>query len=366
MAKAKYKCNAAGYYETKVWDGTYVNGVKHRIKIRSNKSSRDLERKVIEHNEKIFSGSFVKKSYISFLEYARQWKTIYKGHLAVATRNMYENIIEKHLYIITCNISDVGRIHYMSVMTLDKGDRTKQQISLTFKQIVKAAIKDKYLPASAYSDIFDDTIKVKYKAAEKRPLTENEKNAIAKADITGPDLIFLYIIYGCGLRRGEALALTRFDINPNRKELSIHNAIAFDKNTPLLKDTKNGVHRVVPIPESIFPTIWEYIMSLNCNNLFHMANNTYITKSSFDKMWARIVRKLNAAAEEPIEGLTPHIFRHNYCTNLCYKIPEISIGKIAELLGDSEKMVIEVYNHVIREREKPAEIITELFDIKIS
>ena len=43
--------------------------------------------------------------------------------------------------------------------------------------------------------------------------------------------------------------------------------------------------------------------------------------------------------------------RHNYCTNLCYQIPTISIKKIAELLGDHEKMVIEVYNHIILEKE---------------
>jgi len=35
----------------------------------------------------------------------------------------------------------------------------------------------------------------------------------------------------------------------------------------------------------------------------------------------------------------------------CYQIPTISIKKIAELLGDQEKMVIEVYNHVILDKE---------------
>lgn len=49
--------------------------------------------------------------------------------------------------------------------------------------------------------------------------------------------------------------------------------------------------------------------------------------------------------------LTAHIFRHNYCTNLCYHIPTISLKKIAELPGDNEKMVTEVYNHIILEKE---------------
>ena len=54
-----------------------------------------------------------------------------------------------------------------------------------------------------------------------------------------------------------------------------------------------------------------------------------------------------------VYDLTAHVFRHNYCSNLCYQIPQISIKKIAELMGDTEKMVLEVYNHMIAEKEDP-------------
>lgn len=35
---------------------------------------------------------------------------------------------------------------------------------------------------------------------------------------------------------------------------------------------------------------------------------------------------------------------------LCYLVPEISTKKIAKLLGDNEKMVLEVYSHIVEER----------------
>lgn len=70
---------------------------------------------------------------------------------------------------------------------------------------------------------------------------------------------------------------------------------------------------------------------------------------------------MQQVSNEKIEDLTAHIFRHNYCTSLCYKIPEISIVKIAELLGDTEKMVVEVYNHIIQQREKPLDAVNEAF-----
>lgn len=68
-------------------------------------------------------------------------------------------------------------------------------------------------------------------------------------------------------------------------------------------------------------------------------------------MWKRIILDMQAVSKEPITGLTAHVFRHNYCTNLCYQIPKISIKKIAQLLGDTEQMVIKVYNHIILEKE---------------
>lgn len=63
---------------------------------------------------------------------------------------------------------------------------------------------------------------------------------------------------------------------------------------------------------------------------------------------------MQEVSDEPITGLTAHVFRHNYCTNLCYQIPTISIKRIAQLLGDTEKMVLEVYNHIILEKEDAA------------
>lgn len=45
---------------------------------------------------------------------------------------------------------------------------------------------------------------------------------------------------------------------------------------------------------------------------------------------------------KPITGLTAHIFRYNYCTMLCYQIPKISLKRISQLLGDKEKMALDV------------------------
>lgn len=356
----KYKKQANGLYRTRVWDGTYQNGKKHFIYLSSSKSSKDLERKVAEFSISVKDRKVVTHSGKSFIDYARHWEEVYKANKAANTRFMYQNIINKHLACIDCPISDLRRFHYADMMNSIKGKRTKQQAAMTFKQIVKAAIHDKLLPAAALEELTDGYELQKHVAKEKRPLTEAEKKAVFKADLSDRDKAFLYILYGCGVRRGEAAALTVEDFDFKSGTVKIDKAIAYVKYDEILKDTKNYKHRTVPIPKSVLSDIQRYVSTMD-GDIFAMAPGKRLTKSSLDKMWKRILRAMQAVSEEPIEGLTPHIFRHNYCTTLCYKIPAVSINDIAYLMGDSKEVVLNVYNHLNMNQEAVSDTISSTF-----
>lgn len=231
------------------------------------------------------------------------------------------------------------------------------------------AVTDNYIGAGMYDMICADINLPKHIRKEKRPLTEIEKKALSTADFTEREKAFIYIIYSCGLRRGEALALSIFDFNfkKGNSTVSITKALIFDRNASEIKDmpkTNNGIC-TIPISETTADFLKSYIAGLTATQLFTTKDGRLITQSSYVKMWKSIVRKMNAAsggtdAFPVITGLTAHIFRHNYCTNLCYKVPEISVKKIAQLMGDTEKMVLEVYNHIMEEKEDPASIINDV------
>lgn len=354
----KYKKGSDGYYQARVWDGTYdEDGRKHRTVIRSKKSSGDLEKKVNEFKSSVEQRRHLRKSEITFYDYAKKWRDVYKNNREHGTKHMYDNIIEKHFSTINyVPLQNIDRMHLQLLLNnADGKSRTQQQILLTFKQVLKSAVADHLFPANVMEDIFQNTAAVKYSAKEKRALTEDEKKAVFKADFNEQDKIFIYLIYGCGLRRGEALALTIFDINIKKKELTINKSHEFVSDKPMQKEpkTRNG-YRTIPIPEKIFPAVEEYIKKLMAKDilyLFTMRNGQLVTKSSYTKMWMRIIKAMQNVTEEPIENLTAHVFRHNYCTNLCYQIPKISIKKIAQLMGDTEAVVLKVYNHMILEKE---------------
>ena len=75
-------------------------------------------------------------------------------------------------------------------------------------------------------------------------------------------------------------------------------------------------------------------------------------------MWERICRAIQQSANVNkialTERITAHMFRHNFCSNLCYQIPKISIKRIAQLMGDTEKVVLDVYNHILLDKEDAA------------
>lgn len=373
MAKAKYKQNSRGEWETKIWDGTYnADGSKHRQRLVSKKSSADLEKQVNKLRNEVENGQYVQKTDIMFLDYAREWLRVKKGVREKNTQTMYKNVIETHLsFLEDVRLSDIRNSHFQLAINnaLDK-PRTCQQIYITFKQILKMAVIDNYIGSGMYDMICAEISLPKYTKKEKRPLTPVEKAALPKADFTDREKAFVYIIYSCGLRRGEALALSKFDFKfeDGKSSVSITKALIFGKNASEIKSlpkSDNGF-RTLPIPDSTAKYLKQYISGINGTYLFTcVTSGETMTRSAYVKMWASIARKINHSAGGTdafpvIQGLTAHIFRHNYCTNLCYKVPEISIKKIAQLMGDTEKMVLDVYNHIMEEKEDPAAVINDV------
>ena len=234
MASAKYKRGVDGYYQARVWDGTYTEkGKKHRITLRTKQSSKALENMVREVEKKVQNRKVISESGLTVQEYARTWLSVYKFGLELNTREMYQNIIEKHLEPLRLTrLSNMRKVDVLVCLNAADGkSRTQEQILLTLKQVIKAAISDKYITPGIYPELFDG-IKIKrVKKTGKRPLTELERKAVFSADFTDMQRAFVYIIYGCGLRRGEALALTRSDFDFKSKKLKVNKSLAFDKNS---------------------------------------------------------------------------------------------------------------------------------------
>lgn len=375
----KYKKQPDGRYFASVWDGTYTpSGKKHYKRIISTKSSKDLEKKVDEFKLALHTGKVTISSEITLKEYSDLWLKTAKSVRSGNTNEMYKNIISRHL----CDIGHypVAQIKHSTIQMLinERIDRprTCQQIMLTLKQIYKMAEKDRIIPKGTVDDLFYDINLPKYKAKEKRPLTQEEKASIKSADFTARERAFVTLLYSTGIRREEACALTVFDVNFRDNYIKINKALAFVNYKEELKDPKseNG-YRNIPMPDYLADLLKDYIKNnvTSSNYLFTMTNGERMTASGYKNMWRQIKKKMKDAYissldEVPkfvnwndvgFEDLTAHIFRHNYCTSLCYEMLEgkISSKRIASLMGDSEAVVMKIYSHIVENNEMVQEAI---------
>lgn len=377
MAKAKYTYNEKRKeWYTLIYDGTLTEtGAKHRKRISSKKSSADLEKKVIAFKAELNNKGVVQVSNITFGEYSRMWFKLYKQNTELNTQKMYKTCVESYLAPLDdIRLVDIKHSHLQQIINYNsEHPKTCKNIKLAFSQIIKSAVRDRYLPHTAIEDITTDISMPKYLKPLKRALTPLEVRCMKEADLDDMKRAYISILYYCGTRRGEALALTPKDFDFKNKTVSISKVIIFDGNDPKIKPypkSDNGI-RLIPLPEACIDVLKPYVT--NCKgNLFKGQNKPLMTETAYRRMWASIITSMNIAAgynpqqkrnkmEKPIQGLTAHIFRHNYCTQLCYQIPSISTKKIAQLMGDTEKVVLNIYSHILDEKEDVTTAINSAF-----
>lgn len=356
---AKYKKRKDGRYATTVLVGYKPDGKPNNVFL-SAKTEKELKDKIFELKMKMKTGAVVKTSDTLLKDYADSWLETYKASASFNTKAMYVNAINCHIK------PEIGHIPLNKIVRSDiqklindrqEHPRTCEIIRLTLVQILNSAIDDKLLHENVAKKV---TLPKRHKA-EKRALTELEKEAIKKADFTIQEKAFVMLLFYFGLRRGECLALTKADINLKKKTLTVNKTVIFDKNTPAIKNgaKSDAGNRTLPIPESIEPFLKEFLQSVDSFYLFKGKTTETLSKTQYVKMWERIIKKMNAAVTsdkekeigaKPITRLTAHIFRHNYCTMLYYS--GISQKKAVELMGHSDlKMIMEVYAHLDEEKE---------------
>lgn len=362
---AKYKKRKDGRYATTVMVGYKADGRPDNVFL-SAKTEKALRDKVVELKMKMKTGEMIKQSDTLLGDYAENWMETYKASSGINTKAMYKNAVEKHIK------PELGHLPLNKIVRSDiqklindnqEHPRTCEIIKMTLVQILNSAIDDKLLHENVAKKV---TLPKKHKA-EKRALTDLEKEAIKKADFIMQEKAFVMLLFYFGLRRGEALALTKSDINLKKKILTVNKTVVFDVNRPIVKmgAKSDAGNRDIPIPDSAESFLRDFLKLVDTFYLFPGKSFETLSKTQYVKMWERIVNKMNAAVTsesekligaEPIQGLTAHIFRHNYCTMLYYS--GISQKKAVELMGHSDlKMIMEVYAHLDEEKEAVQEKI---------
>ncbi len=137
----------------------------------------------------------------------------------------------------------------------------------------------------------------------------------------------LSLIYACGLRRGELLALRITDIDSNRNFLFV-------------RQSKGKRDRIVPISNKVIELLREYYVCYRPKDyLFEgQAGGAYSAKS-LEQVLKQAVRKAGVR-----QKVTLHWLRHSYATHLLESGTDLRY--IQQLLGHKSSKTTEIYTHV--------------------
>lgn len=361
---AKYTKSSTGYYKTNIDIGRDKNGNRIRKTLYA-KTVKELDAKLFD----LKYGASTACQDMLFGQYAEHWFNTYKQMRSINTKAMYKNSLNTHIlpFIEYIPVAKVSKSNLQNIINKQsEHPETCKKILLTLRQIFNAAIEDDIIAKNPSNNLVLPHSQYK----SKRALTNDEKRAILNAELNDMQRAFINILFYTGLRREEALALTKNDFDFQKMHVSVNTAIAFDGNAPVVKAPKNGCSiRSVPLPADCVKQIQSYLSNLNTIYLFTKRDGSIMTHSAYVKFWKSILKELNNCAMTdnqkklydaapdtlkvnmlPIRDLTAHIFRHNYATMLYYS--NVSIKMAASLLGHSDtKMIMTIYAHLDEERE---------------
>lgn len=287
----------------------------------------------------------------SFKEYADKWLDTYKANRQPATYNMYRHYIDMAEDIHTMQINAVTMSNCQDLINKHKDNpRTCVLLSLTLKTVFKKAMEDGKIERNPCSGIEIP----KYKPSEKRALLDTEKEAIRNADLTPTERLFVSLLYTYGLRPSEALALEYSDFS--KDSLTVNKALGYDKHRSFVKETKTGDTRVLPMTENVYADF--LAIGTGEGFVFRDFYGNRHSKTSADKFKKRVMGKITATQGFD-SHLTAYVFRHNRVTDFIYDgvmQGKISTKMVAKLMGNSEKMVMDVYSHLKEEKEDVSEL----------
>lgn len=289
-----------------------------------------------------------------FGEYAEQWFTVYKSGRSAKTREMYKSCLNKCKNIYQIPIKDVTKTDLQQIINEHRDHaKTCSNLSLTLKQVFKAAIADgiiaPYNPAEGLEI-------PKYRAPEMRFITDKEMEVIKIVALAPLDRLYVEVLRCTGMRPAEALALQWADIDKDK--IRVNRAFEYEHDKPVVKLPKTGKKREIPIPDSLYKTI----TGERERGIFVFLNDEGrpLSRSEYKRLHKRVFEAINKALGgtdtlDVLDGMTFYSFRHTYATQVLYyqgvKKGLITTKKAAQIMGHSEKMFIERYTHIDDNKE---------------
>ena len=287
-------------------------------------------------------------STITYKEYEQKWYDAYRSNVTPHTEQGYKSILKRNASLHNKKMTDILKTDLQKIIN-DSWDSPSICIrySSMMKQLWDCAISD----GICNKNIAYGLKLPKAPKTVRRPLTQNELSGIKNAEFDPLERFMMDILLQFGLRPQEAYALNKQSFDRKARLLIIDKAVAYDHNKAYLKSTKNEKTRELPVPDSF----WNKIPNTSTMYFFiEEDSGDLFRRSRANKFEREILKKINLAMggtdKIKVTDMTFYNCRHHKAS-LLYYLPGVSLKKKAEYMGHTEKMFLQIYSHMMEDKE---------------
>lgn len=349
----------SGLYRTKIKIGVDAGG-KDIFKYVSGKTKKELEdakREVIAH---YIGGTGLNEDRL-FGEYAAEWYHVRKEpFVSASTKNNYRTMLNKHLFPI------YGGRMMRSITAADLqrfvngfAGKSKSQITSaisTVQGIFEAAVQDRIIEKNPAEKL---NRPVATPPAEKRALTEDERERILHCIETHKYGAYLAAMYYTGMRPGEVRGLQWGDFDWQNGLIHVQRDVDYAASGASVGALKTrNADRYIPIADKLRAILYPMRETPNAF-VFPGANGKPLAQVTAVRMWIELMRAcdmVEAINDDTCYGLndirgqyrpiiTPHTMRHNYIT-MCWE-QGIDALITMKLVGHADyQTTMNIYTHL--------------------
>lgn len=258
----------------------------------------------------------VEKPLKTFYDVAKEWEKVHREEISVNSWARYRPHFADLLSIYgTRKVTSIAAQDIAQDIARTKAAGYSASIikmrKSVFTQILDRAVMNGDIP-------YNPSVSVKLpkglKKGKRSAPTEQEMRVIVE-NVNLPFGFFAFFLMLTGLRRGEALALTKQDIDLVRKSITVSKSVIFiGGNQPVVKapKTEAGI-RVVPIAVGLYKPLVEYLAAYDENIVFPYMKkdgsreDRHMTSTTYKNAWQEYCKATGL-------NITAHQLRHGAAT----------------------------------------------------
>lgn len=333
---------------------TMPDGTKKTLRF-TGKTQKEADAKKAKAKAEYEAGLLVVNGKTTFAAWVEEWLEVYKKpKIAESSYHDIKNMI-KRVYGTMDNLKlcDIKLIHIQRCIN-DIAGSSKSYINkcmMYIKDIFRQAYNSDLIPKDPTIGLVAPQSK---ESKPRRALTIEEIKLFRHVMTYHHRGAFFGIMLACGLRPGEARALTRYNVDTKNKTITVTNAV--ENNSTKIKSPKTEAgNRTIPVPDWYWPILEDTTNKAECY-LFPNSRGGPMSKQRYLDSWHSFLREMDLAAgartyrnkvivHAIAQDLTPYNLRHTYCTNLAEMGVDLKTAQY--LMGHSDiSVTANIYTHV--------------------